>query len=116
MTATESGGACGISVAAGCAVTSKGAARLKLHMFHLMPYRELPQDFDEKYRSVWVDVPAPLMDPVKVHQMYNDTLDELEYAAALGYDGICVNEHHQNAYGFMPSPNMMAAIPGSAHA
>jgi alkanesulfonate monooxygenase SsuD/methylene tetrahydromethanopterin reductase-like flavin-dependent oxidoreductase (luciferase family) len=41
--------------------------------------------------------------------MYNDTLDELEYAAVAGYDGICVNEHHQNAYGFMPSPNIMAA-------
>ena len=26
----------------------------------------------------------------------------------LGFDGICVNEHHQNAYGLMPSPNLMA--------
>ncbi|MEX1023403.1 MAG: LLM class flavin-dependent oxidoreductase [Dehalococcoidia bacterium] len=82
---------------------------MKLEMFHLHPYRDLPQDFDEKYRSVWVDVPSHLFDPVKAHQMYNDTLDELEYAAALGFDGICVNEHHQNAYGYMPSPNIMAA-------
>jgi alkanesulfonate monooxygenase SsuD/methylene tetrahydromethanopterin reductase-like flavin-dependent oxidoreductase (luciferase family) len=82
---------------------------MKFEMFHLMPYRELPPDFREKYRSVWVDVPSHLFDPVAAHRMYNDTLDELEYAAALGYDGICVNEHHQNAYGFMPSPNIMAA-------
>jgi len=82
---------------------------LKIEMFHLMPYRDLPEDFDEKYRSVWVDPPSSLMDPLKVHQMYNDTLDELELAAAVGFDGICVNEHHQNAYGFMPSPNLMAA-------
>ena len=34
--------------------------------------------------------------------MYNDTLDELEYAAQLGYDGVCVNEHHNNGYGMMP--------------
>jgi alkanesulfonate monooxygenase SsuD/methylene tetrahydromethanopterin reductase-like flavin-dependent oxidoreductase (luciferase family) len=27
----------------------------------------------------------------------------------VGFDGICVNEHHQNAYGMMPSPNLMAA-------
>src|ERR1700689_2448806 len=27
----------------------------------------------------------------------------------MGFDGICVNEHHQNAYGLMPSPNLMAA-------
>jgi len=78
-------------------------------MFHLMPYRELPEDFDERYRSVWVDVPSELFNAEAANRMYNDTLDELEYAAAMGYDGICVNEHHQNAYGFMPSPNIMAA-------
>ena len=82
---------------------------MRMEMFHLMPYRELPQDFDEKYRSVWVDVPSHLFDPMAAHRMYNDTLDELELAAALGYDGVCVNEHHQNAYGLMPSPNIMAA-------
>jgi len=82
---------------------------MKIEMFHLMPYRELPEDFREKYHSVWVDVPSHLMDPMAVHRFYNDTLDELEYAASLGFDGVCVNEHHQNAYGFMPSPNIMAA-------
>ena len=82
---------------------------MKLEMFHLMPYRELPEDFKERYRSVWVDIPSDLFDPARAHVMYNETLDELEYAAAMGYDGLCVNEHHQNAYGFMPSPNIMAA-------
>ncbi len=82
---------------------------MKFEMFHLMPYRELPEDFKEKYRSVWVDVPSHLFDPERAHQMYNETLDELELAAHLGYDGICVNEHHSCAYGMMPSPNLMAA-------
>ncbi len=82
---------------------------MKLHFFHLMPYRFLPDDFREKYRGVWVDIPSHLFDPVKGHQLYNEYLDELEYAASLGFDGICVNEHHQNAYGMMPSPNLMAA-------
>ena len=27
----------------------------------------------------------------------------------MGFDGIGVNEHHANAYGLMPSPNIMAA-------
>ena len=27
----------------------------------------------------------------------------------MGFDGLCVNEHHNNAYGLMPSPNLMAA-------
>jgi alkanesulfonate monooxygenase SsuD/methylene tetrahydromethanopterin reductase-like flavin-dependent oxidoreductase (luciferase family) len=82
---------------------------MKLEMFHLCPYRELPEDFREKYHSVWVDVPRHLYDPEVGARLYNETLDELEYAAEMGYDGICVNEHHQNAYGIMPSPNLMAA-------
>ena len=82
---------------------------MKLHFFHLMPYRFLPDDFTEKHRSVWVDVDSDLFDPVKGHQIYNENLDEMEYASELGFDGICVNEHHQNAYGLMPSPNLMAA-------
>ena len=79
-------------------------------MFHLCPYRDLPEDFREKYRSVWVDPPRHLFDAEIASRTYNQTLDELKYAAEMGYDGICVNEHHQNAYGLMPSPNIMAAI------
>ncbi len=77
--------------------------------FHLMPYRALPKDFSKRYRSVWVDPPSELFDPQICHQLYNDSLDELEFADRMGYDAICVNEHHQNAYGLMPSPNLMAA-------
>jgi O-methyltransferase/luciferase-like monooxygenase len=36
-------------------------------------------------------------------------LDGLELADRLGFDGVGVNEHHQNGYGFMASPNIMAA-------
>ena len=83
---------------------------MKVSMFHLMPHRELPQDFEKRYDSVWVTPPwAELADPVRVGQYYNWTLDELEFGAQMGFDGICVNEHHQNAYGFMPSPNIMAS-------
>ena len=82
---------------------------MKFHWFHLMPYPYLPDDFRDRYRSVWVDPPPNLYDPVKGHTVYNDYLDELEFADQMGFDGICVNEHHQNAYGLMPSPNLMAA-------
>jgi alkanesulfonate monooxygenase SsuD/methylene tetrahydromethanopterin reductase-like flavin-dependent oxidoreductase (luciferase family) len=41
--------------------------------------------------------------------MYNDFMDELEFAAEMGFDGICVNEHHSNGYGLMPSPNLIAS-------
>ena len=83
---------------------------MKISMFHLMPYRELPADFEKRYHSVWVDPPFwELAEPNRVGQYYNWTLDELVHAAKAGMDGICVNEHHQNAYGFMPSPNLMGS-------
>ncbi len=82
---------------------------MKFHWFNLMPWPYLPDDFRETHRSVWVDVDSRLYDPVRGHQVYNDYLDLLEYASELGFDGIGVNEHHQNAYGLMPSPQLMAA-------
>ncbi|MDA0769864.1 MAG: LLM class flavin-dependent oxidoreductase [Chloroflexi bacterium] len=82
---------------------------MKFCMFHLMPYRDLPDNFENDYHSVCVDVPSNLYDPVKGSQMYNDALDELVYADKMGIDGVCVNEHHSHMYGMMPSPNLMAA-------
>src|SRR5713101_924010 len=84
---------------------------MKISAFHLMPHRELPADFEQRYESVWVTPPWwELADPSRVGQYYNWTLDELLYAARAGFDGLCTNEHHQNAYGFMPSPNLMGGV------
>ena len=82
---------------------------MKLMWFHLMPYTELPDDFREKNPSVWVDIHSSLFDPKRAHLMYNDFMDELEYAAECGFDAVCVNEHHSNGYGLMPSPNLIAS-------
>ena len=41
--------------------------------------------------------------------LYNEYMDLLEHAETLGFDGLGCNEHHQNAYGLMPSPNLIAA-------
>jgi alkanesulfonate monooxygenase SsuD/methylene tetrahydromethanopterin reductase-like flavin-dependent oxidoreductase (luciferase family) len=82
---------------------------VKLLWFHLMPYTDLPEDFTRTHASVWVDIDSRLFDPIKAHAMYNEFMDELEAAAELGFDGICVNEHHSNGYGLMPSPNLIAA-------
>ena len=82
---------------------------MKFTWFNLMPWPYLPDDFREKHRSVWVDIDSKLFDPVKSHEVYNTYLDLLEYAATLGFDAIGANEHHQNGYGLMPSPNLIAA-------
>jgi alkanesulfonate monooxygenase SsuD/methylene tetrahydromethanopterin reductase-like flavin-dependent oxidoreductase (luciferase family) len=82
---------------------------MKLMSFHLMPYTKLPQDFAEKHGSVWVDIDPKLFDANEASVMYNDFIDELESAAELGFDAVCVNEHHSNGYGLMPSPNLVAS-------
>ncbi|MFP6605740.1 MAG: LLM class flavin-dependent oxidoreductase [Myxococcota bacterium] len=82
---------------------------MKFTWFNLMPWPHLPDDFREKNRSVWVDIPQSLFDPKVGNRVYHEYMDQLEYADSLGFDGIGVNEHHQNGYGIMPSPNIIAA-------
>jgi alkanesulfonate monooxygenase SsuD/methylene tetrahydromethanopterin reductase-like flavin-dependent oxidoreductase (luciferase family) len=82
---------------------------VKFTWFDLMPWPGLPDDFRETNRSVWVDINSRYFDPPRAHVVYNNYLDLLEYAAQVGFDGVAVNEHHQNAYGLMPSPNLIAA-------
>src|SRR5579864_3945282 len=82
---------------------------MQVFAFHLMPWPYLPDDFAATHDTAWVVCENSLYDPPKGHEVYNRYLDELEFADQLGFDGICLNEHHQNAYGLMPSPNIMAA-------
>ncbi len=81
---------------------------MKFYFFHLMPWPYLPENFAATYDSAWVWLPNSLYDPVKGAELYTEYITTLAYAEELGFDGICVNEHHQNAYGLMPSPNIIA--------
>ncbi len=84
---------------------------MKVCMFHLMPYRDLPDDFGQRYNSAFIE---PLWfdfaDADKVGQYFNATLDELVYAANAGLHGVCTNQHHQNVYGFMANPSLMGSV------
>ncbi len=74
-----------------------------------MSWPYLPADFADTHDSAWIWIPNELYDPAKGHDLYREYINTLAYADELGFDGICVNEHHQNAYGLMPSPNLIAA-------
>jgi alkanesulfonate monooxygenase SsuD/methylene tetrahydromethanopterin reductase-like flavin-dependent oxidoreductase (luciferase family) len=82
---------------------------MKFFFFHLMSWPYLPADFDQTHDSAWVWCPNSLFDPSRGPALYREYIDTLAYAEELGFDGICVNEHHQTAYGLMPSPNLIAA-------
>ena len=81
---------------------------MKFFFFHLMPYAHLDLDYDAKYEGAFLTLPNSYYDPKLGHDLYHRYLDELELADTLGFDGVCVNEHHQTAYGMMPAPNLLA--------
>ena len=85
---------------------------MEFYSFHLMPWPELPADFDDKAKhpSAWVTLSNRNYDPIRGRELYNRYLDELEYAERLGFDGVGINEHHQNTYGTMPAPNVIAGM------
>jgi alkanesulfonate monooxygenase SsuD/methylene tetrahydromethanopterin reductase-like flavin-dependent oxidoreductase (luciferase family) len=85
---------------------------VQFYFFHLMPWPDLPADFDDtsKYPSAWLSLSNGIYDAEKGCTLYNRYLDELEYAEKLGFDGVGINEHHQNAYGTMPAPNVIAGM------
>ena len=82
---------------------------VQLYCWHFMAYPYLPADFDERYDTGWVTVPNSLWDAGKSRGLYQQYIDQLAYASEIGFDGMVLNEHHQNIYGLMPSPNLIAA-------
>jgi alkanesulfonate monooxygenase SsuD/methylene tetrahydromethanopterin reductase-like flavin-dependent oxidoreductase (luciferase family) len=81
---------------------------MKFCLFHLMPYAPLDLSFDQKYPSSWMALPNSYYDPKQGHILYNRYLDELELGDQLGFEVLCVNEHHQTAYGLMATPGVLA--------
>ncbi|REE07476.1 alkanesulfonate monooxygenase SsuD/methylene tetrahydromethanopterin reductase-like flavin-dependent oxidoreductase (luciferase family) [Paraburkholderia sp. BL27I4N3] len=81
---------------------------MRFGFFHLMPYADLDLDYVEKHKSSWLTLPNSYYDPEKGAALYHRYLDEYEYAADLGFEFLGLNEHHQTAYGMMPSPNVLA--------
>jgi alkanesulfonate monooxygenase SsuD/methylene tetrahydromethanopterin reductase-like flavin-dependent oxidoreductase (luciferase family) len=82
---------------------------MQVILFHLMPYADLDLEAGRRNGTVWVKLPNKHFDPEKGHKLYNRYLDELEYGEKLGFDALGVNEHHQTAYGLMPSPIVTAS-------
>ncbi|GIS69604.1 MAG: hypothetical protein CM1200mP9_04250 [Gammaproteobacteria bacterium] len=46
--------------------------------FHLMPYKDLPDDYRDTPPSVWVDINSKLLDAKRIHQHYNEYLLDQE--------------------------------------
>src|SRR5512147_3156771 len=81
--------------------------KLRFYFFHLMPYPYIPPA--DQIESTWVTLPNKYYDPQRGHTLYQEYLNQLVAAERFGFDATCINEHHANFYGTMPSPNIIAA-------
>ena len=81
---------------------------MKMFNFHLMPYRHVDLDAVGRHGTAWVTFSNSHYDPVKGAELYHDYLDQMDMADRLGFDGVCLNEHHQTPYGMMPIPGLLA--------
>lgn len=81
---------------------------MKIFNFHLMPYAHADLDAIKKNGTAWLTYSNAHYDPVLGAELYHQYLDQLCFADELGFDGVAVNEHHQTAYGLMPTPGVLA--------
>ena len=88
-----------------------GDRRVKVTSFHFMPYRDLPDDAERRYRSMWVDAPwAELADAGRAGDLYHQSIDELMLAADRASTDSGPTSTTENPYGFMCNPNLFGAI------
>jgi len=76
---------------------------MQVYAFDLMPWPHLAE------ASYYPDSNR-LYDPALGRQVYDEHFRQMELYEELGYDAICINEHHAKPYGLMPSPNLIAAV------
>ena len=75
---------------------------MKVYGFDLLPWPHLDAP------SYYPDSNA-LFDPARGRAVYAEHIDQMAMFEELGFDAICMNEHHAKPYGLMPSPNLIAA-------
>jgi len=87
--------------------------RMKVSLFAQVPYRYLPDGFEERYNSA-VTAPYGLVEPGRAHESLFSSYAELMAGARAGFDGICVTEHSQSSYDMSPNPTLMASAVAAA--
>lgn len=90
-------------------MSTDNANRVGVYSRHFMPWPYLDEDFEQNHESGWITAPNSLFDRDRARGLYQEYLDELAAADGLGFDGVVLNEHHQNIYGMMPAPNLLAS-------
>ena len=82
---------------------------------HLMYFTEQPmstysREEGEKFGYTTLLFPNTFFDPVEGSRLYNERIEEYQYAEECGVDGIMLNEHHNAPFCMQAKTNICAAI------
>jgi len=83
-------------------------ASVKVSMFEQVPYRYMPDGFENHNSSV-VTAPYQVVDPARMTESLFSAYAELLHGARAGFDGIFVTEHSQSSYDISPNPTLLAS-------
>ena len=82
---------------------------MKFYCFHFLPYAAADLGrLARGQKSMWMLYPHDYFDADACHALYARYLDELALVDELGFDGVCLNEHHQTPHSLMAAPNVIA--------
>jgi alkanesulfonate monooxygenase SsuD/methylene tetrahydromethanopterin reductase-like flavin-dependent oxidoreductase (luciferase family) len=81
----------------------------EVHFFTEMGYTAYSQAEARRYGYNNLMFPNEQFDPRRARELYAMYFDELEYASETGFDGVMINEHHNNPLSMMPSVNVIGA-------
>ena len=82
----------------------------EVYFFTEMGYTAYPQDEAKKAGYNNLMFPNEHFSPEKAQELYSMYFDELLYCTETGFDGVMINEHHNNPLCMMPSVNVIGSV------
>jgi alkanesulfonate monooxygenase SsuD/methylene tetrahydromethanopterin reductase-like flavin-dependent oxidoreductase (luciferase family) len=81
----------------------------EVYFFTEMGYTAYPQEEARQLGYNNLMFPNQHFRPEKARDLYSMYFDELQYCTEAGFDGVMINEHHNNPLCMMPSVNVIGA-------
>src|SRR5207245_10711420 len=82
----------------------------EVYFFTEMGYTAYPRDEARRRGFNNLMFPIEHFSPERAQQLYGMYFDELQYCTESGFDGVMINEHHNNPLSMMPSVNVIGAV------
>jgi len=82
----------------------------EVYFFTEMGYTAYPQEEARRLGYNNLMFPNSHFSPEKAHELYSMYFEELQYCTEAGFDGVMINEHHNNPLCMMPSVNVIGSV------